>query len=82
MCSKGAVHGCCISITCKDILKTGGAVKMYEICKGIIKDGTIIWTAVAWTDTRVYADMVFNALSIAHDGRFAILCNGDVIRSS
>lgn len=53
---------------------------MYEICKGIIKDGTIIWTAVAWTDTRVYADIVLDALSIANYGRFAILCNGEVTR--
>lgn len=55
---------------------------MYEICKGIINDGTIIWTAVAWTDTREYANMVLDALSFANDGRFAILCNGNVMRVS
>lgn len=74
MCGKGAVQGCCISVRRHN--------KMYEICKGIKKDKTIIWTAVAWTDTGVYADMVLNALSDAHDGKFAILCNRNVMRIS
>lgn len=34
----------------------------YEICKGIKdKDGDIVWSAIAWSDVRPYADDILYA---------------------
>lgn len=58
----------------------------YEICKGIKdKDSNIIWSAIAWSDVRPYAEDILYALSIAYigtDNRFTILDNGKVIKES
>ncbi|WP_176720410.1 hypothetical protein [Desulfuribacillus stibiiarsenatis] len=54
----------------------------YEICKGIQDGDSLIWTAIAWSDVKPYAEYVLSALSLAYDNRFAILCNGKVIKES
>lgn len=52
----------------------------YEICKGIKdQEGDMVWSAIAWSDVKTYADDILYALSVAYDDRFAILCNGEVI---
>lgn len=54
----------------------------YEICKGIKdKDGDLVWSAIAWSDVKPYAEDILYALSVASiDDRFAILHNGQVVK--
>lgn len=54
----------------------------YEICKGTKQGGVWIWSAVAWTDTRNYAEDVMRALFWMHGKKYAVLCDGKVITES
>lgn len=54
----------------------------YEICKGIKDiDGDMVWSAIAWSDVRTYAEYILSALNIAYDEKFAILEDGRVIKT-
>ena len=52
----------------------------YEICKGIYDGDRLLWSAIAWTDVKTYAEQILAALSIMHDSQFAILCYGRVVK--
>lgn len=53
----------------------------YEICKEIKdKDGDLVWSVIAWSDIRTYADDILHALNIAYDEKFAILVDGKVFK--
>jgi hypothetical protein len=55
----------------------------YEICKGIIdSEGDLVWSAIAWSDVKLYAEEVLYALSLAYNNKFAILCDGKVIKEN
>ena len=44
----------------------------YEICKGIKNGGDIVWSTIAWTDVRKYADIIVTALRLMVGGYYAI----------
>lgn len=54
----------------------------YEICKGIEKEGAVIWTCIAWTDVLTCAEDIFFALNTTYNNPFAILKWGTIIQRS
>lgn len=44
----------------------------YEICKEIKTDGVDVWSTIAWTDVRLYAEQIVRALNAMDTGRYAV----------
>lgn len=48
----------------------------YEICKVIKQNGVNIYTTIAWTDNRVYAQDCVEALALLHGCEYAVCVDG------
>lgn len=48
----------------------------YEICKVKILDSKKIYQTVAWTDNRVYADMIKRDMCALEDDEYVVLKDG------
>lgn len=48
----------------------------YEICKVIKDNGINIYTTIAWSDNRVYAQDCVEALSLLHGCEYAVCVDG------
>lgn len=44
----------------------------YEICKGIKDGGTMVWSAIAWTDVGEYANIIVTAMRLMTGRDYAI----------
>ena len=44
------------------------------------KDNNLIWSAIAWADVKQYAEDILYALNLVYDDKYAILCDGKVIK--
>ncbi len=53
----------------------------YEICKEIMDNGVLIWSAIAWTDVYTYAVEIVDSLNINQSSLYAVLENDVVIYS-
>lgn len=48
----------------------------YEICKVKNDNGVKIYTTIAWTDVRTYAQDCVDALTLLHGGEYAVCVDG------
>lgn len=48
----------------------------YEICKVIKQNGVNIYSTIAWTDNRVYAQDCVDALTLLHGCEYAVCIDG------
>lgn len=52
----------------------------YEICK-VIRDGDKdIYSTIAWTDVRTYAQEIADALFMANGDRYVVLVDGKPVK--
>lgn len=49
----------------------------YEICKIHTDNGVNIYTTIAWTDNRTYAQECADGLALLRGGEYAVCMNGE-----
>lgn len=58
------------------INRKGGLDMKYEICKVTNDNGVNIYSVVAWTDNRVYAQECVEALELLKGKKYAVCVDG------
>lgn len=58
--------------------ENGGVMVKYEICRQIKDGNTTVWSVIAWTDVRVYAEKIIESLNMMDGNSYAILIDGKV----
>lgn len=52
----------------------------YEICIQLNDNGTIVNSAIAWTDVRTYAKLIVDSLNLTTNDTYVVLVNGEIAK--